>query len=61
VRDGNAWLAAALRQTLSPAERGVLQIAAGLLEQVAEAEVAVNGYRGPAQASAQVEGAAPAL
>ena len=61
VRDGNAWLAAELRQTLSPAERGVLQIAAGLLEQVAEAEVAVDECRGPAQASGQVEGAAPAL
>ncbi len=39
VRDGNAWLAAALRQTLSPAERAVLQIAAGLLDQVAAADV----------------------
>ncbi|QIK07586.1 MarR family transcriptional regulator [Streptomyces sp. ID38640] len=61
VRDGNAWLAAALRQTLSPAERGVVQIAAGLLEQVAAAEVAAEGRSGPAQASAQGEGAAPAL
>ncbi|MCZ9342677.1 MarR family transcriptional regulator, partial [Streptomyces sp. TRM76130] len=31
VRDGNLWLARAMRRTLSPAERGVLQIAAGLL------------------------------
>ncbi|WP_327702742.1 MarR family transcriptional regulator [Streptomyces decoyicus] len=57
VRDGNAWLAAALRQTLSPAERGVVHIAAGLLEQVAGAEVAAEGRRGPVQG----EGAAPAL
>lgn len=38
VRDGNVWLAAALRQTLSPAERGMLRLAAGLLDQVAAAE-----------------------
>ncbi|MGW2381654.1 MarR family winged helix-turn-helix transcriptional regulator [Streptomyces sp. NPDC001658] len=57
VRNGNAWLATALRETLSPAERGVLRIAAGLLEQVAEAEVAVEDRRG----SARGEGAAPAL
>jgi DNA-binding MarR family transcriptional regulator len=61
VRDGNAWLAAALSQTLSPAERGVLRIAAGLMEQVAEAEVAVERSKGPARAAAQGEGAAPAL
>ncbi|GAA2267244.1 MarR family transcriptional regulator [Streptomyces ruber] len=60
VRDGNAWLAAALTQTLSPAERGVLQIAAGLLEQVAAAEVP-HGHRGPETASGQTQGAAPAL
>lgn len=61
VRDGNAWLAAALRATLSPAERGVLRIAAGLLEQVAQAEVAVEEHSGSVQTSARGEGAAPAL
>ncbi|MCF3142562.1 MarR family winged helix-turn-helix transcriptional regulator [Streptomyces platensis] len=61
VRDGNAWLAAALRQTLSPAERGVLHIAAELLEQVAEAEVAGEGRNGATRASAQAKGAVPAL
>jgi DNA-binding MarR family transcriptional regulator len=61
VRDGNAWLAEALRQTLSPAERGVLRIAAGLLEQVAEAEVAVEQHSGPPPAPGDAEGAAPAL
>ncbi|MFG3258627.1 MarR family winged helix-turn-helix transcriptional regulator [Streptomyces sp. NPDC048172] len=58
VRDGNAWLAAALRQTLSPAERGVLQIAAGLLEQVAVAEV--DG-EAPKDSRASGDGAPPAL
>ncbi|MDT0461184.1 MarR family transcriptional regulator [Streptomyces sp. DSM 41527] len=61
VRDGNAWLATALRETLSPAERGVLQIAAGLLEQVAQAPVAVETRSGPGQTPADAEGAAPAL
>lgn len=61
VRDGDAWLAAALRQTLSPAERGVLRIAAGLLEQVAQAEAVEGRERRPARASARGEGAAPAL
>ncbi|MEU6915397.1 MarR family winged helix-turn-helix transcriptional regulator [Streptomyces olindensis] len=61
VRDGNAWLAAALRQTLSPAERGVLQIAAGLLEQVAEAEPEVETPARPEQALTDAKGAAPAL
>ncbi|WP_063772649.1 MarR family transcriptional regulator [Streptomyces sp. CT34] len=56
VRDGNAWLAAALGRTLSPAERGVLRIAAGLLEQVAQAEAAVEGRRGPAQTVTQKGG-----
>ncbi|MFD7507370.1 MarR family winged helix-turn-helix transcriptional regulator [Streptomyces sp. NPDC059850] len=61
VRDGNRWLAEALRQTLSPAERGVLQIAAGLLEQVAAAEVATEPRDRLAHASADAEGAAPPL
>lgn len=62
VRDGNRWLAEALSQTLSPAERGVLQIAAGLLEQVAAAEVAPEVLRRPGgRTSADAEGAAPPL
>ena len=69
VRDGNVWLAAALRQTLSPAERGVLQIAAGLLDQVAAAEAtgaehedqtgppsARTGRRRPCERSANRQG-----
>ncbi|AGP55592.1 hypothetical protein M271_20230 [Streptomyces rapamycinicus NRRL 5491] len=59
VRDGNRWLAKALRQTLSPAERGMLQIAAGLIEQVATAEVATKARSTPAHTDA--EGAAPPL
>ncbi|MFF3768084.1 MarR family winged helix-turn-helix transcriptional regulator [Streptomyces sp. NPDC001922] len=61
VRDGNMWLADALRQTLSPAERDVLRIAAGLLEQVAAAEVATQARSRPAHTSADAEGAAPPL
>nr|WSX23886.1 MarR family transcriptional regulator [Streptomyces tubercidicus] len=61
VRDGNVWLAAALRQTLSPAERGMLRLAAGLLDQVAAAESTVERDRGPAKTPAPAEGAAPAL
>ncbi|MEV0223333.1 MarR family transcriptional regulator [Streptomyces sp. NPDC050704] len=65
VRDGNAWLAAALRQTLSPAERGVLGIAAGLMRQVAETEIAADAHRHghdrSAVSSSDAEGAAPAL
>ena len=57
VQDGNRWLAETLGQTLSPAERGVLRIAAGLLEQVAAAEVTTEVRRGPADR----EGAAPPL
>jgi DNA-binding MarR family transcriptional regulator len=38
VRDGNAWLASALRGTLTPAERGLLRLAAELLQQVAASE-----------------------
>ncbi|MFM9368414.1 MarR family winged helix-turn-helix transcriptional regulator [Streptomyces sp. Da 82-17] len=67
VRDGNLWLATALRENLSPAERGVLQIAAGLLEQVAATSTPTDppprAPRGPhtsrTQASAP-EGGAPA-
>lgn len=61
VRDGNRWLATALRQKLSPAERGVLQIAAGLLEQVAAAETAVDGHIGQIQVPDPGEGAAAPL
>lgn len=60
VRDGNAWLAAALRHSLTDAERGVLGIAAGLLREVAQAEVGVAGKDGPSAAS-RTDGAAPPL
>lgn len=43
VRDGNRWLAVALRQTFSDAERGVLGIAAGLLREVAEVDAPIAG------------------
>lgn len=52
VRDGNAWLATALRHTLSDAERGVLAIAAGLLRELADTDAA---------RPARGDGAAPAL
>ncbi|MFI8834996.1 MarR family winged helix-turn-helix transcriptional regulator [Streptomyces afghaniensis] len=61
VRDGNHWLATALRQQLSPAERGVLQIAAGLLEQVAAAETALDSPTGRARTPDPGQGAAAAL
>ncbi|MFI6170687.1 MarR family winged helix-turn-helix transcriptional regulator [Nocardia sp. NPDC051052] len=61
VRDGNAWLATALRHTLSDAERGVLGIAAGLLRTVAEAEVTGDGGERPQATPARADGAAPAL
>ncbi|WP_413102414.1 MarR family winged helix-turn-helix transcriptional regulator [Streptomyces sp. Inha503] len=61
VQGGNMWLAEALRQTLSPAERGVLQIAAGLLEQVAATEYSTTARGNPAPGSADAEGAAPPL
>lgn len=38
VSDGNAWLAGTLRRTLTPAERDLVRIAAGLLQQLARAE-----------------------
>ncbi|BCK54189.1 MarR family winged helix-turn-helix transcriptional regulator [Nocardia wallacei] len=56
VRDGNAWLAAALRHTLSDAERGVLAIAAGLLRELADAD-----NTGDPAVSPRDDGAAPAL
>ncbi|BCK56279.1 MarR family winged helix-turn-helix transcriptional regulator [Nocardia wallacei] len=56
VRDGNAWLAAALRHTLSDAERGVLAIAAGLLRDLADTDIP-TGTRSPSRD----DGAAPAL
>ncbi|WP_280270108.1 MarR family winged helix-turn-helix transcriptional regulator [Nocardia wallacei] len=56
VRDGNAWLAAALRHGLSDAERGVLAIAAGLLRDVADTDV-TTGTTAPSRD----DGAAPAL
>ncbi|MGX1772854.1 MarR family winged helix-turn-helix transcriptional regulator [Nocardia brasiliensis] len=56
VRDGNAWLAAALRHTLTDAERAVLGIAADLLRELAAAETGRD--RPPA---ARTDGAAPPL
>ncbi|GAB2711978.1 MarR family winged helix-turn-helix transcriptional regulator [Nocardia thraciensis] len=56
VRDGNAWLAAALRHTLSDAERGVLAIAAGLLRDLADTDIPTG-----AQSPSRDDGAAPAL
>ncbi|WP_280272967.1 MarR family winged helix-turn-helix transcriptional regulator [Nocardia wallacei] len=53
VRDGNVWLATALRHTLSDAERGVLAIAAGLLRELADTPAAGHPARD--------DGAAPAL
>ncbi|GAB2727166.1 MarR family winged helix-turn-helix transcriptional regulator [Nocardia thraciensis] len=58
VRDGNTWLAAALRHTLTDAERNVLGIAAGLLRQVAEADITLAAD--PPEPS-RGDGAAPAL
>ena len=57
VRDGNVWLAAALRSSLTDAERGVLEIAAGLLRTVAESPATT----GDTSASSRGEGAPPAL
>ncbi|MEV3964498.1 MarR family transcriptional regulator [Nocardia sp. NPDC050193] len=58
VRDGNVWLAAALRDSLTDAERGVLAIAAGLLRTVAESAVATGDAP---TAPTRDDGAAPAL
>ncbi|MGC7100993.1 MarR family winged helix-turn-helix transcriptional regulator [Amycolatopsis lurida] len=54
VRDGNAWLAQALHEGLTPAERSVVRIAAELLLEVASAEEA-------ADAGPRAAGASPAL
>ncbi|RSM60749.1 MarR family transcriptional regulator [Amycolatopsis sp. WAC 01376] len=51
VRDGNRWLARAFDETLTPAEREIVRVAAGLLLQVAEH--GAGDERG--------QGAAPAL
>ncbi|MBF6179306.1 MarR family winged helix-turn-helix transcriptional regulator [Nocardia otitidiscaviarum] len=56
VRDGNAWLAAALRECLTDAERGILEIAAGLLRVVAESTAA-----GATPPPPRDDGAAPPL
>lgn len=58
VRGGNEWLAAALRQELTPAERGLLRLAAGLLQQLAASDVGVQ--RGD-EGNAGRRGAAPPL
>lgn len=61
VTDGNAWLAAALRQTLTPAERDVVRIAARLLQELAAAEGGM-GRDGPTGGDATGgRGAAPPL
>ncbi len=61
VTDGNAWLAAALRQTLTPAERDLVRIAAGLLQQLAAAGGDTGG-RGLIDGEAASDpGAAPPL
>ncbi|MEV3959671.1 MarR family transcriptional regulator [Nocardia sp. NPDC050193] len=57
VRDGNVWLAAALRSSLTDAERGVLEIAADLLRAVAESTATTSDT----SASSRGEGAPPAL
>ncbi|MFF3227195.1 MarR family winged helix-turn-helix transcriptional regulator [Nocardia suismassiliense] len=61
VRDGNRWLAAALRHTLTDAERGVLAIAADLLRELAEAEVNGTDAAGPDRVAPRGVGAAPPL
>ncbi|WP_030525937.1 MarR family winged helix-turn-helix transcriptional regulator [Nocardia rhamnosiphila] len=58
VRDGNLWLAAALRDSLTDAERSVIEIAAGLLRTVAESTRATGV---PAASPVRGDGAAPAL
>ncbi|MFI9406927.1 MarR family winged helix-turn-helix transcriptional regulator [Nocardia sp. NPDC052316] len=61
VRDGNRWLAAALRHTMTDAERGVLAIAADLLRELAEAEVSGTDTAGPPRSARRGDGAAPPL
>ncbi|MFE1172296.1 MarR family winged helix-turn-helix transcriptional regulator [Streptomyces sp. NPDC058773] len=62
VRDGNAWLAAALHKTLSPTERGLLRLAAELMQQLAVSEMPAGPAGGrTAHADNAPEGAAPAL
>ncbi|MBF6328063.1 MarR family winged helix-turn-helix transcriptional regulator [Nocardia transvalensis] len=61
VHDGNTWLAAALRHTLTDAERGVLGIAAGLLRELAHADTTAAGTHRPPPAPPRTDGAAPAL
>lgn len=55
VRDGNRWLAQALQEALTPAERDVLRIAARLLQHVAE------HHDGPHRTVQAATGAAPPL
>jgi hypothetical protein len=57
MRDGNVWLAAALRSSLTDAERTVLEIAAGLLRTVAESTARTSDT----PTLSRGEGAAPAL
>jgi DNA-binding MarR family transcriptional regulator len=58
VRDGNAWLAAALSETLTPAERGLVRIAADLLQQLAAAEPSATAQ---VKRGSEIQGAAPPL
>lgn len=47
TRDGNAWLASALRQHLTPVERGLLHLASDLMLRVAERENGRASHRSP--------------
>lgn len=62
VHHGNAWLAAALEARTTPAERGLLRLAAELLRQLADADVdAGTQGRAPGGGRAAPPGAAPPL
>ncbi|SCK57145.1 DNA-binding transcriptional regulator, MarR family [Streptomyces sp. WMMB 322] len=61
VTDGNAWLATALHQTLTPAERDIVRIAAGLLQQLAASGGDAGGTGVIDGVAASGPGAAPPL
>lgn len=62
VRDGNAWLAAAMHQTLSPTERGLLRLTADLLHQLATSDVLFDPEADhPTGTEPACKGAAPVL
>ncbi|WP_024806248.1 MarR family winged helix-turn-helix transcriptional regulator [Nocardia sp. BMG51109] len=50
VHDGNAWLAQVIAETLSPAERAVLRVAADLMRQLADAPGAAPSPSAPGAA-----------